>query len=219
MATPDTPKKPTTLWATPDTPKKPTTPWATRPIVTDKKRVVRFELERPPRKAPWQVGPLDDSKEDQEEREAQLEQERPQFLLPEPETKAPASPKRRRRASSGAQASPARLVSAANYAAMEADSDQYGLIDMGTNRADGTRSLLVHVPRRAQRNGAWRVLEQFRPGAVLRVKVAPSGPVLPLRVRYTTPARYYSPGTQVSSLWVGVDEPGWLALGASAPRI
>ena len=40
-----------------------------------------------------------------------------------------------------------------------------------------------------------------------------------LRVRFTTPARYYSPGSKVTTLTVGVDETDWQSLMADARGI
>lgn len=114
-------------------------------------------------------------------------------------------------------------VCAQNYAAMDAESGAYGLIAGGLGEAadpGGVRSLVMHVPRKVQHRagGAHRVLTQVRPGSILRVQRAaskrarddePAPPVRELRVRFTTPARYYGPGSKVTTLAIGVDEADW----------
>jgi hypothetical protein len=99
-----------------------------------------------------------------------------------------------------------------NYAAMDATGN-FGLIDDG--RLDlGVRDLLAHIPRKRQAEYSFAM----RPGDVLQVtnqfdpakrrprRLAPS---TPMRVLFTTPARYYAPGTRVTTLRVGVAEQDW----------
>jgi hypothetical protein len=111
-------------------------------------------------------------------------------------------------------------VCAKNYAAMDADAGAYGLIgaDGALEEPGGVRSLVMHVPRRVQhgKGGAHGVLTQVRPGSILRVQRASKRargesppPVRELRVRFTTPARYYGPGSNVTTLGIGVDEDDW----------
>jgi hypothetical protein len=105
-------------------------------------------------------------------------------------------------------------VSSANYAAVEAGQERYGLIDEG--RQPGGRALLIHVRKRSR--PPFALLNAVRPGAVLQVKRF-SGRSAGLRVRATTPARYYSPGSLVTTLGVLVDEADWQSLTAVVPRI
>jgi hypothetical protein len=108
-----------------------------------------------------------------------------------------------------------RLVSLKNYAAVEAGTGRYGLIDRGVHET-GIQTLLMHTPRR-------RDTEQepdVRPGSILRVSsTAKGGSSGPLRVRFTTPARYYSPGTRVTTLCIGVDAADWEELMPQRRRI
>ena len=115
-------------------------------------------------------------------------------------------------------------VCAKNYAAMDAEGGESGLIGVGgpaDSNPDGVRSLVMHVPRKVQHRaggGHVRVLNHVRPGSILRVqRVFKRGrddeeappPVRELRVRFTTPARYYGPGSRVTTLAIGVDEADW----------
>jgi hypothetical protein len=80
----------------------------------------------------------------------------------------------------------------------------FGLIDDG--RLDlGIRDLLAHIPRGRQSAYSFTGM---RPGDVLRV-TSGSKQSTPVRVLFTTPARYYAPGTRVSTLRVGVAEQDW----------
>ena len=106
-----------------------------------------------------------------------------------------------------------RHVSARNYAAVEAGLERYGLIDEG--RQSGGRALLVHVRKRCR--PPFLLLNAVRPGTVLQVKR--SSKTASLRVRSTTPARYYSPGSLVTTLGILVDEADWRSLAAVAPGI
>ena len=104
-------------------------------------------------------------------------------------------------------------VCAQNYAAMDAESGAYGLIgvDASLPAPGGVRSLVMHVPRKAQHRG---FLAHVRPGSILKVRRTsrrgqPDPPIQELRVRFTTPARYYGPGSNVTTLGIGVDEAEW----------
>lgn len=103
-----------------------------------------------------------------------------------------------------------RLVRLRNYAAVDAEAGGYGLIDRGVREA-GIRSLVMHTPstRRSQRGGP--AMPAVRPGTVLTVRSPLRGTTGRLRVRYTTPAKYYSPGQRVTTLSVGVDARDWQA--------
>jgi hypothetical protein len=99
-------------------------------------------------------------------------------------------------------------VCAKNYAAIDAEDGAYGLIAPERSLPqDGMRPLLMHVPRGKSRQRPWDVLNQVRPGSVLTVKRGER--TRNLVVRFTTPARYYSPGARVTTLSIGVDEAEW----------
>ncbi len=112
-----------------------------------------------------------------------------------------------------------RLVCMKNYAAVDAEAGSYGLIDRGV-RETGIRTLVMHVPRtrRGARDKRGRLLPAtnpaglVRPGTMLRVRPTMGGPAAKLLVRYTTPARYYSPGQHVTTLCIGVDAADWQGL-------
>jgi hypothetical protein len=103
-----------------------------------------------------------------------------------------------------------------NYAAVDAKRESYGLIDQGTVDA-GTRTMVMHVKRRQT---AWDVLNVVKPGSILAAKSRSGrGSPTPLRVRFTTPNKYYSPGCKVTSMTIGIDEADWQSLMAKARRI
>lgn len=103
-----------------------------------------------------------------------------------------------------------------NYVAVDPSREIFGLIDQGL--ADGaTRSFVMHV-RRGQT--PWTVLGAIRPGVLLPViSRSGRGGITSLRVRFTTPAQYYSPGSKVTSMRIGVDEADWQSLMTKAHRI
>lgn len=123
---------------------------------------------------------------------------------------------KKQRAPKKTETTGARLASARNYAAIEAEHGDYGLIDMG--QAGGGQSLLIHVARKNHPT-PWTVLGGIRPGSTLKAISVHGGSPVTLRVRYTTPARYYSPGARVTTLAVAVDSADWRSLRADAPRI
>lgn len=91
----------------------------------------------------------------------------------------------------------------------------YGLIDRGA-RVGGLRMLIMHV----KKEGGRPLLDRIRPGSTLLVQSTLSGGVGgTLRVRYTTPARYYSPGERVTTLAIGVDAVSWQSLVPKRRRI
>lgn len=91
----------------------------------------------------------------------------------------------------------------------------YGLIDRGA-RVGGLRMLIMHV----KKEGGRPLLDRVRPGSTLLVQSTLSGGVGgTLRVRYTTPARYYSPGERVTTLAIGVDAASWQSLVPKRRRI
>jgi hypothetical protein len=126
--------------------------------------------------------------------------------MPEPQEAPPPPPPAERSLPRKEQAR--RQVCARNYVAT--CGDEYGVIDLGGG------SLLIHAPPRNRQ--PWRTLAAIRPGAVLAVRRR-DGVACQLRVRFTTPARYYSPGSRVTTLAVGVDRADWACLTAGAPRI
>lgn len=136
--------------------------------------------------------------------------------MPEKEAPRPSDePVRPRRAKAGEE--PPRLVCKQNYVAQEAATGEYGVIDMGGQQGGG-RSLLIHVPPRNRL--PWKTLGAIRPGSTLSVKPTQGGgPARQLRVRFTTPAKYYSPGSRVTTLAVAVDRADWECLMANAHRI
>lgn len=108
------------------------------------------------------------------------------------------------------------LLCVKNYEAVDPSRELYGLINQGLSDT-GTRSLIMHV-RRGQT--PWVVLGAVKPGGVLPV-IAKSGRggTTPLRVRFTSPSQYYSPGRKVTSMTIGVDEMDWQSLMTKAHRI
>ncbi len=108
------------------------------------------------------------------------------------------------------------LLCVKNYEAVDPSRELYGLINQGLSDT-GTRSLIMHV-RRGQT--PWVVLGAVKPGGILPV-IAKSGRggTTPLRVRFTSPSQYYSPGRKVTSMTIGVDEMDWQSLMTKAHRI
>lgn len=191
----------------PDKAPKPWTMLVTAPRKDSKRRVVvrpRFD----PNKPPWR--PL--SPPPIPEDEARFyEHGAPQVGEPGEEP-APSVKKR----PSPKPLPSTRLVCAQRYAAVEAASGAFGLIDNGPEMG-GVKPLLMHVPRREP--SPWRVLNAIRPGSYLQVRAGSGGEPSRLRVRFTTPARYYPPGARVSTLAMGVDAADWRCLAADAPHI
>ena len=176
-------------------------------------RKIRIRLVHQQDKPPW-AGPVP--------RDEASAYERGPLPAPAIKEKALEEPRSSKRARKQREASPSQnsrtAVTARNYVAVEAGRGDYGLIDMGPDRmGGGGQSVLVHVRRRHP--APWRVLAEIRPGATLQASPVSGGPPVPLRVRYTTPARYYSPGTRITTLSVAVDSADWRCLRADAPRI
>lgn len=163
------------------------TPWATRAI-TSRRDGTLIRLEPVHKERPTPWHPAD------------LEYLRPP--LPVEVEPAPAK----------ARPPSTRFIGAQNYAAVEAGAERYGLIDAGPSGQG--RSLIVHVRKNQV---AWPILNPIRPGAILRARPASGGPAGELRVRYTTPAGYFSPGKKVSTLAIGVDESDWRSLVSEGP--
>jgi hypothetical protein len=192
------------------------TPWAVQVVVEKRRRkVLRVEPVRKPRKTPWETSP---GKRDRSREPTPP----PQVHMPEPEShqgpprwREPSPPLEEPAAPVAASLPPrqkgVRLVSAQNYAAVEAGQERYGLIDSGAPDSR-TRSLILHVRKNRV---PFQVLNYVRPGSVLHVRrPGRKGTTAsaPLRVRFTTPARYYSPGCPVTTLAIAVDGADWQGL-------
>ena len=198
----------------------PDTPWAMR-VVVKKEHLVRVEPERKPRLKPWPSPPRVEPVPAPPPHVEPAPPPRVHAGQPRPPEHGPPS-WREEAAHKGAtiettpdiKASQARrLVTARNYAAIEHGQERYGLIDSGA--AGPARELIVHV--RKKFGDPFRVLNGIRAGSVLTAKRgARQGQ---LRVRFTTPARYYSPGCPVTTLNIGVDETDWQSLMAGARGI
>jgi len=219
------------------------TPWAMQAVVVPPTKdgppaLVRVEPVRPPkREFPWeaqrpasssqQAEPRPSSSQQAEPRPSSSQQAEPRPVHPPPPRPqqhgppewlepGPAEPAEgpasegRRKATPGTD----RRVCARNYAAIEHDAERYGLIDMGAQPSG--RSLLVHARKKCR--PAHSLLNAIRPG-VLLLASRPGGQPQRLRVRFTTPARYYSPGALVTTLAIGVDEADWQSLMAGTRRI
>ena len=193
---PDTPGKP---WSMPDTPGK---PWSIR-VTPDRPgtKTKRKDAAQPVQKrarVPW--GAFKGS---------HIHPEDLAFVSPSPpkweEQPAPLEPAQAR----------ARVIGAHDYAAVDPEGKLFGLIDLGCP-APLCRSLIVHVRKNRV---AWPILNPIRPGTMLQVRLPTASQTVGLRVRFTTPAGYYSPGAKVSTLAIGVDESDWRSLAATAPRI
>lgn len=189
----------------------PTAPWAMQTVTRG--GVTRFEPVHKGRFVPW--APVIKEGEPPEGNllhPADLDYLGPIPFVPEPP--APETPiKNKAVARRRPPANPRRLICAWNYVAVDPDDKLFGVIDTGL----GARSLIVHVRRNRV---AWQTLNALRPGAILRVRPVKGTEVVDLRVRYTTPCQYYSPGEKVSTLTIGVDEMDWRSfLMAVAPRI
>jgi hypothetical protein len=184
---------------------KQTTPWATKAVYSQGK-LLRVEPAVKPARTPW--SPRQESappkviypklKHPAVPFQPHVP-DMPKFVPPQDEPQAE-KPKR------PPQGPGKRLVSARNYTAVEAVSERFGLIDMGLHQ--GARSLLLHVRKSVR--PAHSVLNGIRPGSMITAKKGARRAVL--RVRFITPARYYSPGAQITTLAVAVDESDWQGL-------
>jgi hypothetical protein len=129
--------------------------------------------------------------------------------------KPPRSGRPKEKKASQARDSDSRFC-ARNYAAVDARRETYGLIDEGLVDG-GTRTMVMHVRRGLP---AWDILNAVRPGTILAAKSKSGrGSPSPLRVRFTTPTKYYAPGCKFSTMTVGIDEVDWQSLMAKARRI
>ena len=109
------------------------------------------------------------------------------------------------------------LLCAKNYDAVEAGREAFGLIDQGVTHA-GVRNVLIHVRRTAR--PCWAILNGIRVGSTIMALKGEKGSIpSPLRVRFTTPSRYYTPSAKVTSMLIGVNEVDWQSLMQDARRI
>jgi hypothetical protein len=200
---------------------------ATARIKRESPEDVRVVPETPDRAAPWrrpdivptpQPGapaalPPAPQEETAEDGESGQEETPPQM---DPKWSKPARKRRGPRTAPDSTEFNTSLLRAANYAAVDPSRGIYGLIDQGLSDP-GTRALIMHIlPKR----DAWPVLEKIRPGTLLpAISKSGRGGRTALRVRYTTPTKYFSPGCKVSSVTVGVDEADWQSLVMKAHRI
>ena len=93
-----------------------------------------------------------------------------------------------------------------NYSAVEAHG-WFGLIDSGCP-AKGVRELIAHTPRH---NGGF-TLDRLRAGQEIYLRSARNEDGAAIRIRFTTPERYYAPGRKITTLSIGVDDAAWLRL-------
>ena len=112
-----------------------------------------------------------------------------------------------------------RLVCIKNYSAVETTKGSYGLIDRGVQEV-GLQTLIMHTPRGKRKADGRQDSEEVRPGSILRVSsTRKGGRDGSLRVRFVTPARYYTPGSKVTTMCIGVDLSDWLDLMTQRHRI
>ena len=215
---------------------QPTAPWATRVAKVKKEedgiqptQDVTVEPAVPPTSAPWTLPGFVPVMPNELARVRQLELP----PIPEAPTRSrdvqeagPSRAPRRKPPPKRSPTSPPRtwgdsenvssLLCVKNYVAVDPSREMYGLINQGLSDT-GTRSLIMHV-RRGQ--SPWVVLGAVKVGGVLPV-IAKSGRggTTSLRVRFTSPSQYYSPGRKVTSMTIGVDEMDWQSLMAKAHRI
>ena len=184
-------------------------PWAMQAVVVKEEggddRVVRVEPVHPHQTVPWPAPPAIYPRPTPD----------PMHGPPRWTDQQPAQTPRQRapRARSPSPAEKGTAVCAKNYAAVEARLERYGLIDMG--RSGGSQALVVHVRKRNRE--PLGVLDGIRQGSVIRARRR--GRDADLRVRFVTPARYYSPGSKITTLCIGVDQSDWQSLIAAPPRI
>jgi hypothetical protein len=97
----------------------------------------------------------------------------------------------------------------------------YGLIDRGPGPVgSGTRCVIMHSHAARRNDDQQSATDRVRPGAILRaVSVDEGGGSARLRVRFTTPERYYAPGERVTTIRIGVDAVDWDSLTPKQPRL
>ena len=95
-------------------------------------------------------------------------------------------------------------IQSKNYSAIEKHG-RFGLIDMGI-ASPGVRCLTLHIPK--SRNFLFP-LNNLKVGDIINVIKRDTNESLTLCLCFTTPSRYYSPGTRITTLTIGVDERAW----------
>jgi hypothetical protein len=106
-----------------------------------------------------------------------------------------------------------------NYSAVEAVTGGYGLIDRGSQEV-GLQTLIMHTPKSRRKQEGLPDGVGVRPGSILKVSsTSKGGGTGLLRVRFVTPTRYYSPGTRITTVSIGVDAADWQDLMLPHPRI
>ena len=195
------------------------TPWAMQEVREEDGTTVRVEPTRKPRKAPWTPLLLDRVHPSTNTTGPVLHGPpawSPDRALSESSPKEGGDEKKKKKAGKKGT----RQISAQNSAAIEAGAERYGLIDMGPTDSSGGSSQSLTVHARKCNKMPHTVLNTIRPGSVLFVKRSRrGGRTMQLRVRFTTPAKYYSPGAKLSTLSIGVDGVDWQSLIADAHRI
>jgi len=95
-------------------------------------------------------------------------------------------------------------IQAKNYSAMEKHK-KCGIIDTGP-ASTGIRGLILHMSKGKNTSN---FLQELKIGDILHAYRISDKEPLTLRLRFITPSRYYSPGTKITTLMVGVDERDW----------
>ena len=192
-------------------PMGPDTPWAMQTVTVQPKpneapRLLRVEpVHQPRERNPWETRPAPDLYPYPLPRE---HPHAPPEWRQRPQVHPDAARQDRPKSEPTPDDRPRKHVSARNYAAVEAGLERFGLIDEGPQNAG--RGLLIHVRKRCR--PPFVLLNAVRPGTVLHVRRKGQSQATPLRVRSTTPARYYSPGAPITTLAILVDEADWRSL-------
>lgn len=189
---------------------KPKTPWADIKKEEEDKRTPWEKLDKPPKPAESAEKAGKKEAKPAPERKKETPRERRWFRdrLAHSDSKFPDAPTQERAEDDDAR------VSSSHYAAVEVHG-WFGLIDHGCP-SKGVRELVAHTPRN---NGGY-TLDRLRAGQQIKVQPT-SGPrhQEDLRVRFTTPARYYAPGARITTLAVGVDDSAWTKVVRTRPNI
>ena len=155
-------------------------------------------------------------KERETQKETQQQQDDPEtFMLPEPKRAARILRPSMRRSKAFTREIPTlqeaervaqQRLREKNYSAVEAHG-WFGLIDSGCP-SKGVRELVAHTPRH---NGGF-TLDRLRAGQEIHLRSAKNEDGAAIRIRFTTPERYYAPGRKITTLSIGVDDAAWLRL-------
>lgn len=120
----------------------------------------------------------------------------------------------------------AQLICSRNYAAVESERKDFGLIPLELDAGSGIRSLVIHATRGVTASEAF---QNVRQGGTIRVvkgrtRISRKKPndkhryPSELRVRFITPTRYVPPGSKISCLTIGVDDSEWQSLMTNSRR-